>query len=93
MYKAYKFRMYPTNEQEVLINKTFGCVRFIYNYFLGICKENNKYIKVFDMCKEIKTLAQTYPWLKEVDSCALRCAVFDLEDSYKNFFAKRNRFY
>ena len=92
MYKAYKFRMYPTNEQEVLINKTFGCVRFIYNYFLGICKENNKYIKAFDMCKEIKTLAQTYPWLKEVDSCALRCTVFNLEDSYKNFFAKRSNY-
>ena len=90
MYKAYKFRLYPNNNQEILINKTFGCSRFIYNYFLGICKENNKYIKVFDMCKEIKTLVETYPWLKEVDSCALRCAVFNLEDSFKNFFSKRS---
>ena len=92
MYKAYKFRLYPTFEQEVLINKTFGCTRFIYNYFLNKCKENNKYIKSFDMCNEIKTLVVSNPWLKEVDSCALRCAVFNLEDSFKNFFAKRSNY-
>ena len=50
MYKAYKFRLYPNNNQEILINKTFGCVRIIYNYFLGICNENNKCIKYADMC-------------------------------------------
>ena len=33
--KAYKFRLYPTNEQETLINKTFGCTRFVYNYYLN----------------------------------------------------------
>ena len=55
MYKTYKFRLYPNNEQKVILNKTFGCVRFIYNYFLDKCK-NNKYIKAFDMCSEIKTL-------------------------------------
>jgi putative transposase len=90
MYKAYKFRMYLTSEQEILINKTFGCTRFIYNYFLDKCKKLGHYIKAFDMCKEIKELVVTYPWLKEVDSCALRCSVFNLEDSYKNFFAKRS---
>ena len=90
MYKAYKFRMYPTSEQEILINKTFGCTRFIYNYFLDKCKKLGHYIKAFDMCKEIKELVITHPWLKEVDSCALRCSVFNLEDSYKNFFAKRS---
>ncbi len=45
MYKAYKFRLYPNNNQEILINKIFGCTRFIYNYFLSICNENNKYNK------------------------------------------------
>ena len=38
MYKAYKFRIYPNNNQRALINKTFGCYRFIYNYFLDKCK-------------------------------------------------------
>ena len=89
MYKAYKFRLYPNATQRLLINKTFGCARFIYNYFLDRCK-SNKYIKAFDMCNEIKTLSTDYPFLKEVDSCALRCAVFNLEDGFKNFFAKRS---
>ena len=89
MYKTYKFRLYPNNEQKIIMNKTFGCVRFIYNYFLDKCK-NNKYIKAFDMCSEIKTLFEDYPFLKEVDSCALRYAVFNLEDSFKNFFEKRS---
>ena len=91
MYKTYKFRIYPNSNQKVLIHKTFGCVRFIYNYFLDKCK-NNGYIKLFDMCNEIKMLYTDYPFLKEVDSCSLRCAVFNLEDSYKNFFDKRSSY-
>ena len=55
MYKTYKFRLYPNNEQIKLMNKTFGCVRFIYNYFLDECKKT-RYIKSFDMCSEIKEL-------------------------------------
>ncbi len=89
MYKAYRFRLYPNDSQRTLIHKTFGCVRFVYNYFLDKCKKNG-YIKAYDMCKELKGLYEEYPFLKEVDSCSLRCSIFNLEDSYKNFFAKRN---
>ncbi len=39
MYKAYKFRLYPNDEQKKLINKTFGCSRFVYNYYLNYQKE------------------------------------------------------
>ena len=81
MYRAYKFRLYPNNEQRVLIHKTFGCYRFIYNYFLDKCKTNG-YMKTYDMCI----------FLKEVDSCSLRCAIFNLEDSYKRFFFKKTRY-
>lgn len=42
------------------------------------------------MCKELKGLQEEYPFLKEVDSCSLRCSIFNLEDSYSNFFAKRS---
>ncbi|MDY6014850.1 MAG: helix-turn-helix domain-containing protein, partial [Bacilli bacterium] len=72
MYKAYKFRLYPNDNQKILINKTFGCTRFIYNHFLNKCKEE-KFIKAYDMCKELKELVLDYPFLKEVDSMALRC--------------------
>ncbi len=91
MYKAYKFRLYPNENQKLLINKTFGCYRFIYNYFLDYCK-NNGFIKAFDMCNELKEMYSKYPWLKEVDSCSLRCAIFNLEDAYKNFFQKRSNY-
>ncbi len=55
MYKAYKFRLYPSDNQKKLINKTYGCTRFIYNHFLNKCKEE-KFIKAYDMCKELKEL-------------------------------------
>ena len=89
MYKAYKFRLYPDDNQKMLINKTFGCTRFIYNHFLNKCKEEG-YKKTYDMCKELKELELDYPFLKEVDSTALRCSIFNLEDSYKNYFSKRS---
>ena len=91
MYKMYKFRLYPDSNQKILISKTFGCYRFIYNYFLDICNKN-RYIKAFDMCSKLKELYSEYEWLKEVDSCSLRCAIFNLEDAYKNYFSKRTNY-
>ena len=91
MYKAYKFRMYPNDKQKELIHKTFGCSRFVYNYFLSECRENG-YQKSFNMCKKLKELENNYSFLKEVDSCSLRNSIFNLEDGYKNFFAKRNNY-
>ena len=89
VYRSYKFRMYPTENQRILITKTFGCVRFVYNYFLDQSKKNG-YRKAHDMCKDLKKLQEEYEWLKEVDSCSLRCAIFNLEDAYRNFFEERN---
>lgn len=91
--KAYKFRLYPNNKQKELINKTLGCTRFIYNYFLSIreneYKENKKSKTAYDCIKEIPLLYKDRPYLKEVDSCALRCAVFDLENAYQKFFKEK----
>ena len=89
IYKAYKFRLYPTEEQRILIHKTFGCSRFVYNYYLNYQKENGVK-KSFDLCKDLKELENNHEYLKEVDSCALRCSIFDLEDGFNNFFAKRS---
>ena len=91
MYKAYRFRLYPDTNQKVLIHKTLGCYRFVYNYFLDKCK-NEGYTNAFEMCQLLKELYVEYPWLKEVDSCSLRCAIFNLEDAYKNFFSKRSNY-
>ena len=91
MYKAYKFRMYPTKSQQILISKTFGCARFIYNHFLDTCKKE-KYTNAFEMCKELKEMYNKYPFLKTCDSYSLRCAIFNLEDAYKDYFAKRSNY-
>ena len=89
IYRAYKFRLYPDEEQKILIHKTFGCSRFVYNYYLNYQKENGVQ-KAFNLCKDLKELENNHEYLKEVDSCALRCSIFDLEDGFNNFFAKRS---
>ena len=91
MRRTYKYRIYPTKEQKTLIIKTFGCVRFIYNHLLSdkiaYYKENKKTLK-----REVSYYKNMdeYSFLKEVDSCILRCSIFDLEDGFNNFFAKRS---
>ena len=80
--KAYVFRMYPNESQISLIEKSFGCSRYIYNHFLGI---NANYINSYNYIKQLPDLTATNPWLKEVDSCLLRCSIFDLEDAYKRY--------
>ena len=77
IHRAYKFRLYPTKEQIVLIHKTFGCTRFVYNYCLDL-KRKNKYLTKFDLMKELPILKREYPFLKEVDSSSLQNAVTDL---------------
>ena len=91
IYKAYKYRLYPTEEQKILIHKTFGCSRFVYNHYLDYEKKNGVK-KAYDLIKDLKELEKEYEYLKEVDSCALRCAIFDLEDAFNNFFAKRSNY-
>jgi len=61
--KAYKFRLYPSLEQGILINKTIGCTRLVYNIMLGKKKINSKLSK-FDLIKEIPLLYEEYPFLK-----------------------------
>lgn len=96
--KAYKFRIYPTKDQEQLIRKTFGCVRFVYNKMLA---ERKKTYERFKDDKEMlkKQKASTpakykteFEWLKEVDSLALANAQMNLQKSYNNFFAGRTKF-
>lgn len=89
-YKAYRFRIYPDEKQRTLINKTLGCIRFVYNYFLNIQKENS-YKKASENIKYYTHhLKYEYPFLQEADSIAINKALFNLEDSYKRFFNKQS---
>ena len=85
MNKAYQFRIYPNEEQRILIAKTFGCVRFIYNKMLGDKIEyyNQTQKKLNNTPAQYKT---EFEWLKEVDSLALSNAQMNLQDAYNNFF-------
>ncbi len=89
-FKGYVFRLYPTKEQEILINKTIGSSRFIYNHFLAgkieEYKETGKSKTAYDQMKTIPELTKEKPWLKEVDSCALRNSVKNLDNAYQNLF-------
>ena len=91
IYRAYKFRLYPNEEQKILIHKTFGCVRLVYNYYLAYQKKNGV-VKPYTLCKNLKELEMEKEFLKEVDVCSLRCAIFDLADGFNNYFAKRGKY-
>ena len=80
--KGYVFRLYPNDKQIELIEKSFGCSRYIYNYFLS---KNKNYINSYNAIKEIPNLIKENTWLSEVDSCLLRCSIFNLEDSFKRY--------
>ena len=89
---SYKFRLYPTKQQEVLLNKHFGCGRFVYNHFLDKriqeYKNSKKSINQRDNEKELPILKKEHPWLKEVGSQSLQYAVECLQTAYDNFFRK-----
>lgn len=96
-HKSYKFRLYPNKEQEILINKTIGSSRFVFNYFLNLWNEEYKktgkglsYNKCAAIIPILKKLDE-YSWLKEVDSIALQSSVKNLEDSFNRFFKKQNK--
>ena len=89
MNTAFKFRIYPNAEQRILIAKTFGCVRFVYNKMLGE--------KIDHYSKTSKALLVTpakykseFVFLKEVDSLALANAQMNLETAYRNFFRDKS---
>ena len=93
MYKAYKYRIYPTSEQETLLAKSFGCARWFWNYALNLCQETYKitgkgltrgYIQGL-----LPALKKEYEWLKDTYSQCLQVVALNLSTAYKNFFDKR----
>ena len=90
--KAYKFRLYPNDEQKVLIYKTLGCARFVYNYILEARKDayarDKTSLRKYDCIKMLPGLKEQNPWLKEVDSTALQASVENLDAAYQNFFRR-----
>jgi len=92
--KAYKFRIYPTKKQEILIAKTIGCSRYVFNRFLA--KWNDTYQATgkgltYNTCSaELTQLKKELAWLKEVDSISLQSTLMNLADAFTRFFKKQN---
>ena len=91
MLRAYKYRIYPTEEQKVLLAKTFGCCRFVYNWALNLKIEAYRQEKKTIAYKEVQDrmvneLKKENQWLTEVNSQALLNSIRNLDTAYKNFF-------
>ena len=85
MNKAFKYRLKPNKQQEILIQKTFGCCRFIYNKMLGdkIAYYQETKLSLKNTPAQYKS---EFEWLKEVDSYALCNEQMHLQSAYNNFF-------
>ena len=98
MLKAYKFRLYPTEEQKQFFNQCIGNARFVYNHCLALKKElwenEKKSISINDLSKHITDLKRypEYGWLKLSDSIALQQSLRDLDTAFQRFFKKQSKY-
>uniref|UniRef100_UPI0011AF49CB helix-turn-helix domain-containing protein n=1 Tax=Macromonas bipunctata TaxID=183670 RepID=UPI0011AF49CB len=96
--RAYRFRFYPTPEQETLLAQTFGCVRFVYNHMLrlrrGAWEQRQERMGYHDTSATLTLLKKQseYAWLNDVSSVPLQQALRHLQTAFGNFFAKRGRY-
>ena len=89
---SYKFRIYPNKMQENLIQRTFGCCRFVFNHYLArrkeLYKQNGKTMNYCNCAGDMTQLKKELEWLKEVDATALQSSLRDLDTAYRNFFRR-----
>jgi len=96
--KTFKYRIYPTKEQEIFLAKHFGAKRFVWNYFLNERKnaylENNKSLNYYDNASSLTKLKkqEEYSWLKETNSQSVQASLRDLEVAYNRFFSRQGKF-
>lgn len=94
MLLAYKYRIYPTKEDKILLAKHFGSCRFLYNHFLTYRKseyEKGNKVSYYITQKELTKMKarEEYSWLNEVASQTLQMAIQQLDDAYKRFFKQQ----
>lgn len=96
MLRAYKYRLYPTPEQAMMIDKTIGVCRLVYNLALETkiwaWKSAGKSLSGFDLINQLTELKKEFIWIGEVDSQALQASVKKLERNFKNFFTTGSGF-
>lgn len=89
---SYKFRIYPNKDQEQQIQRTFGCCRFVYNYYLAMRRdawnERQEALNYYSCAKDLTHLKKELIWLKDADATALQSSVRDLDFAFQNFFRR-----
>ena len=90
MKHSYRFRIYPTKKQKEQIAKTFGCCRYVYNYYLAkrtqAYNDKKESMNYYACSKDMTQLKKSLDWLKEADATALQSALKFLDMAYQNFF-------
>jgi putative transposase len=96
MLKAYRYRIYPTTDQKVLLAKSFGSCRWFYNYALNLTNETykatGKGLSRNEIINKLPQLKKEFEWLAEVPSQCLQQVALDLSRGFLNFFEKRGKF-
>jgi putative transposase len=85
--KAYKYRIYPTKEQEVLLSKTFGCCRFVWNKLVENFNNNDGSIVTEKTLKD----QEEFSFLNEVSAAALQSKKLDFIETKKQYFNKKRK--
>jgi putative transposase len=90
MERCYKYRLYPTSEQEHQIQRTFGCCRFVYNHYLAKRKEaygvDKTSLSAYACMRDLTELKRELEWLREIDATALQASIQALDAAYQSFF-------
>ncbi len=95
MIKAYKYRLNPTEAQKVLLEKHFGCVRFVYNLGLetriAAYSGKKKGIPYYELTTQLTQLKNDCTFLNEVSATCLEASLKNLEMAYKAYFKKTGK--
>lgn len=89
--KAYKYRIYPTTKQAVLLNKTFGCVRVVWNHNVEVFNKFDKNLTGQKLSLTTTQLKQKHEWMSEVSAAALQQKEMDFKAFKKNYFSKSRK--
>lgn len=94
--KSFKYRLYPNKEQQVLLAKHFGCVRYIYNWAMNTKIEKYKVEKktenFISLGNKLPELKEEFGWLKEVNAQSLQSSLKNVDNAFKHFFKEKKGF-
>ena len=98
MIKAYKYRLHPNKAQTEFFEKSFGCVRFVYNWALNqrieAYQKDGTRISWVDSCKQLTELKkhEETKWLCDVSNQSLQCSIRNMDSAFTKFFREKKGF-